>query len=68
MKNSDINKLKKYIKFKNVIDIVPVDIPNWAEKLSGKDVRGKKRTFSASELGYIHSALLAVASDIIKVK
>lgn len=66
MTNTDIQKLKKYIKFSNVIDSIPIGISNALEKLSGKKVRGKQREFTESELGYIQYALLAIAHTIIK--
>lgn len=64
MTNKQLQVLKKFIKFKNVIDRIPVHIDNWPEKLSGKMVRGIKREFTDSDLGYIESALLALAQQI----
>lgn len=66
MTNADTQRLKKFIKFKNVIEIIPTTINNWPEKLSGKQVRGKTRSFTTAELGYIESALLALADTIIR--
>jgi hypothetical protein len=66
MTNQDIKKLKKYIKFVNVFDMLPVKIPNWLEKLSGKKVRGVCREFTESELGYIEAALRAISDQIFQ--
>lgn len=46
--------------------MIPVEVSNWPEKLSGKIVREKKRQFTESELGYIEAALFAVADQIKK--
>ena len=58
MTNKNIQSLKKFIKFKNVIDMIPVDINNCPEKLCGKLVCGKKRQFSIDELSLIEERLL----------
>lgn len=68
MTNDDIQRLKKYIKFTKMIKAMPVEIENWAEKLSGRDIRGKKREFTDTELGYIRAALLGMASHLNKLK
>lgn len=64
MTNKDVQKLKKFIKFCNIIDMIPVHIPNWPEKLSMKKVNGNQRSFDQRELGLIEAALLAVAHTI----
>jgi hypothetical protein len=66
MTNEQLQKLKRFIKFTNVIEMIPVDINNWPEKLASKKIRGKDRRFTDSELGLIESALLAIAHTIIE--
>ena len=66
MTDQQLQALKKYIKFKNIIDMIPVPIPNWPEKLSCKKVRGICREFTEVELGYIEAALLAISDTILQ--
>lgn len=66
MTNEQLQRLKAYIKFTNVIESLPVGIHNWPEKLSQKKVRGMNRSFNESELALIESGLLAIAHTIIE--
>lgn len=66
MTNEQLQKLKKYIKFTNVIESLPIEINNWPEKLSSKRIRGRERSFTESELGIIEAALLDIAHAIIQ--
>jgi hypothetical protein len=65
MTNEQLNKLKPFIKFKNIFEIMPEHIDNWPEKLSGKKIRGIPRSFSVTELEYIEVALCNIARGII---
>lgn len=66
MTNKQLQALKPFIKFKNIIDLIPGQLSNWPEKLSGKSVRGIKREFTKGELENIQEALLIISSRIIK--
>lgn len=71
MTNEQLRLIKKYFNMKAVINSIPVEIPNAAEKLAGSNGKGKgkyykQREFSPSELDLIESVFRAIAHQILE--
>lgn len=71
MTNEQLRTIKKYFNMKAVINSIPVEISNVAEKLAGSNGKGKgryykQREFSKNELDLIESVFMAIAHQIIE--